>query len=227
MRTPNLYYFRDNDGKEIDFLLDVDQTIFPLEVKLDPTRDTDEDGLADYEEDINGNGEFDPGDLSDFEAVDTDEDGLSDYEEAQAGYNRRNPNDPGPTLDPVADLEAAVWGPGIIQLSWTYAAGDVDGFRIERAEGIADFLPLVTLGPAQTSFLDEEVQQETEYGYRILAYTGPSESPWSATAKLTTPRNAQLSLTPAVLIAAYILCLLRPLIRGAAHGQARKPTSQC
>ncbi len=37
MRTPNLYYYRDKDGKEIDFAFDQDQTLFPVEVKRGAT----------------------------------------------------------------------------------------------------------------------------------------------------------------------------------------------
>ncbi len=37
MRTPNLYYYRDRDGKEIDFLFEQDQTLFPLEIKRGAT----------------------------------------------------------------------------------------------------------------------------------------------------------------------------------------------
>ncbi len=36
-RTPNLYYYRDKDGKEIDFLFEQDQTLFPLEAKRGAT----------------------------------------------------------------------------------------------------------------------------------------------------------------------------------------------
>jgi len=32
-RTPRIYYYRDKDGREIDFLLLVNQTVYPLEVK--------------------------------------------------------------------------------------------------------------------------------------------------------------------------------------------------
>ncbi len=41
MRTPNLYYYRDKDGKEIDFVFEQDQTLFPLEIKrgATPSRD--------------------------------------------------------------------------------------------------------------------------------------------------------------------------------------------
>ncbi len=41
MRTPNLYYYRDRDGREIDLVFDQDQTLFPLEIKrgATPSRD--------------------------------------------------------------------------------------------------------------------------------------------------------------------------------------------
>jgi len=37
LRTPNLYYYRDKDGREIDFVFEQDQTLFPVEVKRSAT----------------------------------------------------------------------------------------------------------------------------------------------------------------------------------------------
>ncbi|HNT88686.1 MAG TPA: ATP-binding protein [Candidatus Hydrogenedentes bacterium] len=37
MRTPNLYYYRDKDGREIDLLFARDQRLFPLEIKRGAT----------------------------------------------------------------------------------------------------------------------------------------------------------------------------------------------
>lgn len=37
MRMPNLYYYRDKDGREIDFVFEQDQTLFPIEVKRSAT----------------------------------------------------------------------------------------------------------------------------------------------------------------------------------------------
>ncbi|HRI88380.1 MAG TPA: ATP-binding protein [Candidatus Hydrogenedentes bacterium] len=37
MRTPNLYYYRDKDTKEIDFVFEQDQTLYPVEVKRSAT----------------------------------------------------------------------------------------------------------------------------------------------------------------------------------------------
>jgi len=41
MRTPNLYYYRDKDGNEIDLLFEQDQTLFPLEIKRGATPNRD------------------------------------------------------------------------------------------------------------------------------------------------------------------------------------------
>lgn len=37
VRVPNIYYYRDRDGKEIDFLFEQDQTLYPVEVKRSAT----------------------------------------------------------------------------------------------------------------------------------------------------------------------------------------------
>ena len=36
-QTPELYYYRDRDGREIDFVFAQDQTLYPVEVKLAAT----------------------------------------------------------------------------------------------------------------------------------------------------------------------------------------------
>ncbi len=41
MKTPQLYYYRDKDGREIDFLLVYDGTLYPLEVKRSATPQPD------------------------------------------------------------------------------------------------------------------------------------------------------------------------------------------
>lgn len=41
MRTPNLYYYRDRDGKEIDLVFEQDQMLFPLEIKRSATPNRD------------------------------------------------------------------------------------------------------------------------------------------------------------------------------------------
>lgn len=41
MRTPNLYYYRDKDGNEIDLIFEQDQTLFPVEIKRGGTPNRD------------------------------------------------------------------------------------------------------------------------------------------------------------------------------------------
>ena len=62
--------------------------------------DSDGDGLPDYQEDSNGNGIYDTGDLSNFESTDSDGDGLADNYEVTATQTDPSQADTGNTGTP-------------------------------------------------------------------------------------------------------------------------------
>lgn len=78
--------------------------------------DTDADGLPDLQEDINANGQFDPGETHPL-VVDTDVDGMTDGEEYQAGTN---PNDGGSIF--VSEIDY-LHGASSVSVSWMGISG--------------------------------------------------------------------------------------------------------
>jgi len=54
-------------------------------------------------------------------------------------------------------------------LSWTDNSSDETGFRVERNEAAAGYLPLVTLAPDVESFVDVPLAPLTDYCYRVVA----------------------------------------------------------
>jgi Calx-beta domain len=80
--------------------------------------------------------------------------------------------------------ETANEGAGGIQLNWTLPSDSANDnyFEIERSTDGGTFGFLTTLTPAQTSYLDTDIQPNTIYAYQITAYDGGTASSPSGTA---------------------------------------------
>jgi hypothetical protein len=63
-----------------------------------------------------------------------------------------------------------------VNLSWVDGGGQKTGFRIERRENGATFLPLTPLSPNSLTFLDVTVQSGRTYDYRVIAIGPGGES---------------------------------------------------
>jgi hypothetical protein len=159
--------------------------------------DSDEDGLADYLENRNGDGQVALSETNWLEA-DTDGDGLSDFEEW--ALTRTNPlqMDSGDTgsSDAFKDSDSDGWtnleelrngthpyqfntppppyGFRVVQnpngsatLHWEPSLGAVSGYRVERDTG-SGFTPLATLSAAQTSYADNTIAAGTTPIYRVI-----------------------------------------------------------
>ena len=118
-----------------------------------PDVDNDGDGVFDLDEDINGNGLVDPGEL-DPDAVSTDGDATSDGAELRIG------TDP---LDPASafTLEYFEGESGNVNLSWPSLPGTV--FRIERSLSLSDWIDL------DEEVLADSVESETTYDTGLRA----------------------------------------------------------
>ena len=106
------------------------------------------------------------------------------------------------TAPPAAPsgLTAAGMSGSQINLSWTDAAADETGFRVERSQdGGATFSLVATLGANTGSFADAGLASATAYMYRVRAYNGIGDSANSNTAGATTtqllPPSPPLSLS--------------------------------
>src|SRR6185295_7435678 len=69
-----------------------------------------------------------------------------------------------------------------IQITWTDAATNEDGYRIERCVGAScsDFTLLVALGPGTTLHNDNTVTIGNSYTYRVLAYNVAGNSSFTS-----------------------------------------------
>jgi hypothetical protein len=72
-------------------------------------------------------------------------------------------------------------------ISWVDNSDNEDGFRVERKEGVAGtFAPIATLPVDAVSYVDEPLNPNTEYCYRIVAFNAVGEGV-SPEACATTP----------------------------------------
>ncbi|ELR68180.1 Fibronectin, type III domain protein [Fulvivirga imtechensis AK7] len=74
-----------------------------------------------------------------------------------------------------------------VQLSWTDASDDEDGFRIERQADSGVFELLADLASNSTTYADNTVAAATTYTYRVYAYNTFGASEFSNTTELTMP----------------------------------------
>ncbi len=93
---------------------------------------------------------------------------------------------PAPPLAPT-NLTATAISTSSINLAWTDASTNEQGFRVERKTGaFGSYAQVASLGAGQTSYADNSLQSGTTYYYRVYAYNGAGQSPYSAEAFATT-----------------------------------------
>ncbi|WNJ17627.1 PHB depolymerase family esterase [Pontibacter sp. G13] len=91
------------------------------------------------------------------------------------------------------NLTATVSGGTNIDLSWTDASTNEDGFQIERSTGDAsNYTLLATVAANATSYTDANLANSTTYFYRVRAFNTDGNSPFTAQASATTAGQATL-----------------------------------
>jgi peptidyl-Asp metalloendopeptidase len=77
----------------------------------------------------------------------------------------------------------AVWsgGPRTVVLRWRDYAGNAAGFKVERSRNGVDFEQVAMLGPGATSYVDANVDVAPRYYYRVRAYNGRGNTPYTET----------------------------------------------
>lgn len=111
-----------------------------------------------------------------------------------SGMSTYNVNGPvqactgGPPTGTIVLTAVAVSGTQV-DLSWSGAAGQIDGYRIERSTAGATGPWTTTFGTAGTAtgYSDLTVQPNTTYWYRVFAYNLAGDSAPSNVANVTTP----------------------------------------
>jgi len=88
------------------------------------------------------------------------------------------------------NLSAAPFSPNQINLNWTDASNNEDGFKVERSTDNVNFARVATLGPNLNAYSDTGLQPTTNYYYRVAAFNGTLDSAYSNTASTSTTDNA-------------------------------------
>jgi len=115
------------------------------------------------------------------------------------------PPPPVPPSPPVG-LIATAASSSRIDLTWTDASDNEDGFQIERCEtaGCTTFAPAGQVGPNVAAFSDSGLAAGTTYNYRVRAFNTGGQSDYSNTAAATTSSAAQPPAAPSNLVATAV-----------------------
>ena len=93
---------------------------------------------------------------------------------------RSNPFDPETELSPddwaPTNLQAEVLNDSEIILTWTQEETRISGFRISRKAGNGTYTQIAELGENVTEYTDSGLSLDTDYTYRVKAYTDVNES---------------------------------------------------
>jgi len=85
-----------------------------------------------------------------------------------------------------------------LTLTWTDAANDEDGFKIERDAGpTGTFVQIATVGASVTSYIDSGLASATTYCYRVRAFNFAGDSAYTNQACGTTPQTFGLAVVRA------------------------------
>ena len=105
-----------------------------------------------------------------------------------------------PPADPT-DLTATAVGYDGIDLAWTDASANEDGFRIERRPGqTGAWTQIAETGPDVTFYESRSLIQQTEYCYRVVAFNGDGTSAYTNTpARPRKPLHRAPASTPATM----------------------------
>ena len=99
---------------------------------------------------------------------------------------------------PPSGLEAVVTSDSAITLTWTDNADNETGFTLERSDNNWGFPQIASLPANTTSYLDNGLDADTLYSYRVRSFNGAGNSSYSNTAITATdpipPPNAPSGL---------------------------------
>jgi hypothetical protein len=85
------------------------------------------------------------------------------------------------------DLSSNALSDGTIELTWVNNADNQTGFKLDRMDPASGaFAEIAELGPGITTYTDTQLEEGTEYTYRLAAYNTETESDYSNTTSATT-----------------------------------------
>jgi len=79
-----------------------------------------------------------------------------------------------------------------IDLDWTDNTTDEDGFKIERKPSGGSWGQIDTVGAGVTTYRDDTVARNVQYYYRVRAYKGALNSPYSNEATFVIPSTVKI-----------------------------------
>ncbi len=138
---------------------------YPVLESTTPPLDTDQDGMPDAWEDMNGLDKNDPEDGKIIQA-----DGYSNLEHYLNSLVEEFPY----ILRPME--AAAAVDDQSVSLTWTDLADNEDGFILERADGEGDFVKIADLDADTESYTDNTIDAYGMYTYRLKVYNAEMES---------------------------------------------------
>lgn len=103
---------------------------------------------------------------------------MNNTADTVAGFRIRRGQQRGRAPD---GLSAWSSGPRTVVLRWFDYAGNAAGFKVERSPNGVDFEQVATLGPGATSYVDANVDDAPRYYYRVRAYNGRGNTPYTET----------------------------------------------
>ncbi|MEQ1850143.1 MAG: fibronectin type III domain-containing protein [Chthoniobacteraceae bacterium] len=84
-------------------------------------------------------------------------------------------------------LAANVVSMNRIDLAWTDQSTNETGFKIERSTNSAAFVQIAQTGAGVTAFSNLDLAPDTQYRYRVRAFNGLGDTPYSQEASANTP----------------------------------------
>ena len=102
-------------------------------------------------------------------------------------------NGPPTVPDPPTGLAAVSTGKTSINLSWTDASNNEDGFRVDRSSDGVNWSFLANVGTNVEAYSDSGLTPNTTYHYQVRAFNGVGNSSYSNSDSATTDEDLPLN----------------------------------
>ena len=87
-----------------------------------------------------------------------------------------NEGEPEPRPEPPTNLIATAMSTTQIDITWEDNSNNETGFKIERKSGSDSYSLFETLGANETSYINNSLEENTTYSYRIFAFNAAHDA---------------------------------------------------